>query len=50
MLKQIIHSVDMQQIIGFLTVCTRVIGIRVVRVCGNLQIRSVNSQQSKSMK
>ena len=49
MLQQIIHRIDMQQVIGFLTVCAWKIGIRIVGVCSNLQIRTVNSKQPKSI-
>ena len=36
MLKQVVHSIDMQQIIGFLSVRTGIIGIWIVAICGNL--------------
>lgn len=49
MLKHIIHGIDMQQIIGFLSVYAGIIGIRAIWVCGNLQIRTVDSQHPKSV-
>lgn len=50
MLKQITHGIDMQQIIGFLSVYAGITEIRVIWVCGNLKVRAVDSQHAKSIK
>jgi len=49
MLEQIIHRIDVEQIVRFMAVFPWIERIGIVWIGGNLQIGAVNSQKSKPM-
>ena len=41
---QIINNLTMEQIVGFLSICTRIVGFFIVRICKDFKIRSIHRQ------